>query len=146
MSRSRRIPEHAAVRIRDLLAAKLDADFGSKGADGRRKRGQRQICEIIGISQPVLADIEAATGSLGVHALIALRQYLRKPIDDLLELPPLEADGEKRESPDGDRTGAELARLRATVEGFREELRALRSEPPPAATSPPTRSDRPRRR
>lgn len=79
------------MRIRDLLAAKLDRDFGPKDEHGRRKRGQRQICAKIGITQPVLADIENASGSLGVHALIALRDYLETPIDDLLDLEPLPA-------------------------------------------------------
>jgi transcriptional regulator with XRE-family HTH domain len=132
-SRTRRIPDTTLARIRDLLTARLDEDFGPR-VDGARRVGQRQICERIGISQPVLHDIEAATGSLGVHALIALRNYLRKPIDELLGLEPLDAPADK------------LAEMQRTLDRFGETLRAMNHLSPDPPPKGPPDAPRPRRR
>lgn len=137
---SRRVPEHATVRIRDLLKARLDAEFGEKNVDGSRKVGQRQICERIGLSQPVLQDIENGSGSLGVHALIALRNYLETPIDVLLDLPALPPKKQPPATPE-----AILAGLEAVTEALRRQVETSpATEPPP----PPKRgtSDAPRAR
>lgn len=139
---SRRIPEHMAVRIRDLLKARLDADFGEKKADGSRRVGQRQICELIGLSQPVLQDIESGSGSLGVHALIALRNYLETPIDALLDLPALPPKKQPPATPE-----AILAGLEAVTEALRRQVEApTATEPPPPPPRKKGTSDAPRPR
>lgn len=85
---SRKVSKKTAEWIRDQLQKKLTEDFGPRDENGRRSTGQRAIIAKIGIKQPVLNDLEAADGGLGVHALIALRNYLGLSLEELLHLEP----------------------------------------------------------
>jgi transcriptional regulator with XRE-family HTH domain len=147
VSKSRRIPEAAAIHIRDLLVARLTAEYGPKDSSGARRVGQRKICEDTGLSQPVLKDVEDGTGSVGVHTLIALRNFLRVPIDDLLMLEPLGETKALAEPPNL----SEMQRLfrQAVVDGLEEVEGRRRSTPPtepPAPQKKGATSDAPRPR
>jgi transcriptional regulator with XRE-family HTH domain len=143
VAKSRKIPEAAAIHIRDLLAEELTRRYGPKDDRGARPVGQRKICEDLKLSQPVLQDIENATGSLGVHALIALRSFLGISIDDLLRLEPLR-QGTPAEPPNL----TDLQRLMR--EAVRAELDApARTSTPPTEPPAPLKkgpSDAPRAR
>lgn len=103
-----------------LVKAKLDVDY-PEGPDGKRSLSQKRIANAIGIVQPVLSDILAANGSVGVAALIRLRSWLKMPIDDLLDLAPLQDMTETLQSID-----RRLAALETQSE-------PPKSAPPPAA-------------
>jgi hypothetical protein len=129
--KTRRIPEAAAIKIRDLVVAELDSRYGPKNDKGARPVGQRQICDDLDVSQPVLQDIENGTGSLGVHALVAVRNFLRKyTIDDLLGLDPLPAPKPAPAPPNL----SEMQRMvRETVLAALDE----RQQPPPPSDPAP---------
>lgn len=76
-----------AKRLAELVAAKIALDFPEE--PGKKKLSQQKIARKIGTVQPVLSDILAAKGSVGVTALLVLREWLQKPIDEMLGLPPL---------------------------------------------------------
>lgn len=91
----------------------------------------RQIAPLVGFEQPQLSAMRKGRG-IGILTLLRLREVTKCSIDDLLGLPPLETDRERR-----------IARL------VMAEL-AKEDEPKPASTIPPRRSPsdapRPRRR
>lgn len=93
----------------------------------------RQIAPLIGFEQPQISAMRRGRG-IGILTLMKLREVTKTSIDDLLGLPPLESDRERR-----------IARL-VMAELERE------SEPPPPKSPPlllPKESSdapRPRRR
>lgn len=148
MAKSRRIPEAAAIHIRDLVAEELTRRYGPKDDRGARPVGQRKICDDLKLSQPVLADIEGATGSVGVHALIALRNFLQVPIDELLMLDPLP---QVKPAPEPAPNLTEMQRImrEAVLAGLEEQEQRRRSAPsstPPASPRKGSPDARPRRR
>lgn len=140
MASRKKIPPIAAAHIARLLAAKLDEDFGPKDpSSGKRRIGQRAMCKRIGIAQPVLKDLEEATGSAGINALIALRKYLKAPIDEILGLGhlPGQAPSEREQQ-----LLDALADVRAELRALREREERRSDTPPP----PPTKAAVVRRR
>jgi hypothetical protein len=92
----------------------------------------RQIAPLVGFEQPQLSAMRKGRG-IGILTLLKLREATKTSLDDLLGLPPLESDRERR-----------IARL------VMAEL-AKEDEPQPIALLPPKKgtSDappRPRRR
>lgn len=58
---------------------------------GHQRLSGRKLAPMLGISQPTLTQLLNKKGALGIGVLMALRTALRKPIDELLGLPPLAA-------------------------------------------------------
>jgi hypothetical protein len=76
-----------AKRLAELVATKIAADYPDQA--GKKKVSQARIAKDIGTVQPVLSEILAAKGGVGVGALLVLRAWLKMPLDEMLGLPPL---------------------------------------------------------
>lgn len=85
---------------------------------------EREIAEALGLSQPALNKIRHADGSLGINTLLALRTAIGVSLDDLLELPPLEASRPAL-------TEAELDAVRKLLTDFRDQVVAEQPKPAP---------------
>jgi transcriptional regulator with XRE-family HTH domain len=75
---SRRLPPEMERRIAAIVEDEIRAKY--------RGKSERHIAEAMGLSQPVLNQIRNGEGGIGVHALLALRAYTKRSIDDLLGL------------------------------------------------------------
>lgn len=110
--------------MRAAIAAEVEALIA-----GYAPKTLRQIAVITGIPEGMLSTLRRGEG-VGILTLLKLRELRKKPIDELLGLPPLQAD---------DLT----TRIRAAVAA---ELAVLRDVPEPPPPAKGTDAPRPRRR
>jgi transcriptional regulator with XRE-family HTH domain len=62
-------------------------------------RTQRDVAKLLGISQARVSEIIARKTSVSVETLVALRNVVQRPIDEILDLPPLQRLEQSREEP-----------------------------------------------
>jgi transcriptional regulator with XRE-family HTH domain len=81
------LPPAMAAHLARVVRAEIAARYPTS-ADGKPV-AQSVVAKAIGITQPTLSELLGLRGGVGVTALLALRDWLGMPIDEMLGLPPI---------------------------------------------------------
>lgn len=82
MGKSKALPSEVLAHVASYVERIIARDFPVR-ANGT-KVSERKMAEAMGLTQPVLNDLRHKKGSLGIHAVLALRAYTGDPIDVIL--------------------------------------------------------------
>lgn len=76
--------------VRSVLRDRLYKEIGKKIAQTRGDATtQLELARGVGVSRPVIANIERGEQQIYVHQLVAIAQHLQTPLSDLLPAKPL---------------------------------------------------------